>query len=101
MTEVDIWIKVFDKLEFVFIDEHCRPGLNNLLKYQGVDNIYSLYFNRKTGKVILLNWTKNPGFISKDEELKVTTNFTTSVNKQLFYEHYKSLFRDIKLESLT
>jgi hypothetical protein len=84
MSEVDIWIKVLDKLEFKFIDEFCGPGDINYIKYRHNEIEYSLYFNRKT-KV-------------------VNSLFTFSINsttKQLFYNQYIDIFRDIKLESLT
>jgi hypothetical protein len=84
MTEVDIWIKVFDKLGFKFIDEYCGPGDINQIKYS-LDKdiyIYSLYFNRKIDEV---------------SSLFVTTGGTT---KQSFYNQYIDVFREVKLENL-
>ena len=82
MTEVDIWIKVLDKLNFKFIDEYCGPGDINHIKYSSGKDIYSLYFNRKTDEV---------------NSLFVTTGGTT---KQSFYKQYIDVFREVKLGQL-
>jgi hypothetical protein len=95
MTEVDIWIKVFDKLKFKFIDEFCGPGDVNYIKYKHIGGLnhdlieYSLYFNRKTEMVDVLFGNSNSGF------------FNTKITKQSFYNQYIDVFRDIKLEYLT
>lgn len=92
MTEVDIWIKVFDKLHFKFIEEYCSQSKINFLvyrnDYRGDGNYtgdYRLYFNRETDEVLSL-------FINNS-----TGNQTT---KQLFIEENKSLFREVKLLSI-
>jgi hypothetical protein len=85
MTEIDIWIKVFDKLGFQFIDEHCGfVSKINYLSYLNDDGNYNLYFDRETGQVLSL-------FIRNSPDGNQTT-------KQLFYGEYKHIFRDIKLE---
>lgn len=90
MTEVDIWIKVFDKLHFKFIEEYCSQSKINFLvyrnDYRGDGNYtgdYRLYFNRETDEVLSL-------FINNSTENQTT--------KQLFVEENKSLFREAKLE---
>jgi len=88
MSEVDIWIKVLDKLEFKFIDEYCGLGDVNHIKYRSDKDIYSLYFNRKTEVV-------NSIFVT-DALSQTSLNF----NKQSFYNKYIDVFRDIKLESI-
>lgn len=95
MSEVDIWIKVFDKLKFRFIDEFCGPGDVNCIKYKHIGGLnhdvieYSLYFNRKTEVV-------NSIFVTDALSL-APLNF----NKQSFYNQYINVFREIKLEYLT
>lgn len=84
MTEADIWIKVFDKLGFKFIEEYCSQSKINFLVYRNDDGDYNLYFNRETDEVLSL-------FIRNSK----TENQTT---KQLFLEENKSLFREAKLE---
>lgn len=91
MTEIDIWIKVFDKLGFQFIDEHCGfVSKINYLSYLSDNGSYSLYFDRETGQVLSL-------FIRNSPDGNQTTRYTDGA-KQLFYEEYKHIFRDIKLE---
>jgi len=92
MTEVDIWIKVFDKLHFKFIEEYCSQSKINFLvyrnDYRGDGNYtgdYRLYFNRETDEVLSL-------FINNSTENQTT--------KQLFVEENKSLFREVKLLSI-
>jgi len=90
MTECDIWIKVFDKLGFKFIEEYSSQSKINFLVYRNDDGdfrkhyFYNLYFNRETDEVLSL-------FIRNSK----TENQTT---KQLFIEENKNLFRDVKLE---
>jgi hypothetical protein len=72
MTECDIWIKVFDKLGFKFIEEYSSQSKINFLVYRNDDGDYNLYFNRETDEVLS--------------------------TKQLFIEENKNLFRDVKLE---
>lgn len=87
MSEVDLWIKVFDKLGFRFMDEHCGfDSKINYLSYLSDNGSYSLYFDRETGEVISL-------FIRNSLDGSQTT-------KQLFYKQYINLFREIKLESI-
>jgi hypothetical protein len=87
MSEVDIWIKVLDKLGFEFIDEFCGPNLNYIkYKHDGIE--YSIYFNRKTELVEVLFSFSDGGFMN------------TKITKQSFYDQYIEVFRDIKLESI-
>jgi len=86
MTEVDIWIKVLDKLGFKFIEEYCSQSKINFLVYRNDDGDYNLYFNRETDEVLSL-------FIRNSK----TENQT---NKQLFVEENKILFREVKLLSI-
>ena len=93
MTEVDIWIKVLDKLGFEFI-ESCGVGDINQLEYSSDKDVetlryktsYKLYFNRKTEKV-------NSFFVSWPHSMDVIT-------KQSFYNQYIDVFREVKLENL-
>ena len=87
MTEVDIWIKVLDRLGFKFIDEYCGPGDINHIKYSSDKDIYSLYFNRKTDEVKFFH-CNHQGLAEN------------KVNKQTFYNQYKDIFRQIKLEEI-
>ncbi len=91
-TEVDIWLKVVDKLvekhDFKFIDEFCGPNGVNYLKYKRLDEEYSIYFDRKTETVEHL-FKHDNGF------------FDYKTTKQSFYNQYIDVFRDIKLEYLT
>lgn len=85
MTEVDIWLKVMDKLGFLFIEEKTKPDTDiNIIEYvwSPTNHSYHLYFNQKTGVV-------NSLFCVVGE-----------VTKQNFYDQYKNTFRQTKLEGL-
>jgi hypothetical protein len=84
MTEVDVWIKVMDKLGFFFIEEKCQPGDTNVLEYvwMPTNHTYRVYFNRKT------------------EEVNSIFCIIGGVTKQTFYNQYASTFREIKLQQL-
>jgi len=84
MTEVDIWIKVFDKLGFYLQDEVCQPGDTNFLVYIWIptNHTYRVYFNRKT------------------EQVNSVFCVIGGVTKQSFYNQYASTFREIKLQQL-
>jgi hypothetical protein len=91
MSEADIWIIVFDKLGFKFIDEYC--GSNNINKL--CDNnkglFYEVYFNIETEEV---------GSVCVYLTNKKTESINW-INKESFYKQHIDLFRDIKLEYLS
>jgi hypothetical protein len=82
MSEVDIWIKLLNRIGFDFIDEICGPGDVNYLDYSFDNKEYRLYFNRNTEKVH--SFFDNIGVM----------------NKQKFYQIYIEEFRQIKLNQL-
>lgn len=85
MTEVEIWMKLFDdKLRFQFIDERIFSG-TNCLKYMNSGIYYLIYFNRKTGEVF---------------RVTIDNGGAPSSVKELMYNRYIDIFRDIKLESI-
>ena len=95
MTEVDIWIKVLDKLGFKLIYEYCGPGDINQLEYSSDKDVetlryktsYKLYFNRKTEEV-------NSFFVSWPH------GDMGGIAKQSFYNQYIDVFREVKLGQL-
>jgi hypothetical protein len=82
MSEVDIWIKVLEKIGYKFIDEICGPDDTNYLNYLFNGVYYRLYFNRKK------------------ETVNSFFDNISSINKQKFYSDNINIFRDIKLESI-
>lgn len=87
MTEIDIWIKVIEKLGFKFIDELTLPNTNEI-KWCLDGNILTVYFNYRTGRVGGVYITTVGG------------NTTINLTKESFYGKNKDIFRDVKLESL-
>ena len=95
MTETDIWIELFKRLNFKFIDEYVAGSENNILKYTtevpdpdgqfGTSYKYvtiSIYFNRKTEKIVLI--TDNCGLF----------------NRIKFEKDFRDIIRDIILNSI-
>jgi hypothetical protein len=82
MSEVDIWIKVLEKIGYNFIDEICGPDDTNYLNYLFNGVYYRLYFNRKK------------------ETVNSFFDNISIINKQKFYSDNINIFRDIKLESI-
>jgi hypothetical protein len=85
MSEVDIWIKVMDRLGFKFIGEKSQgTGDTNLMEYvwMPTNHIYPYYlcFDRKTELVNSLFCVIG------------------GINKRTFYNEYKDIFRQVKLE---
>ena len=99
MTEVDIWIKVLNKLGFKLIDEYCGPGDINQLEYSSDKDVetlryktsYILYFNRKTEKV---------NSFSVSCPANSWPHGMDVITKQSFYNQYIDVFREVKLENL-
>lgn len=85
MTEVDIWLKVMDKLGFLFIEEKSQVNNDiNIIEYvwAPTNHNYRLYFDRKT------------------EVVNSLFCVVGGVSKQTFYNQYKDIFRQIKLEEI-
>ena len=96
MSEIDIWIKVFDKIGIKFIDEiHSRQTGINYLKYNQFDKNglhiadYSICFKYDTGEVIMLV-----------HELHYKFGKVAELNKKSFFDKYKDIFREVKLEEI-
>jgi len=92
MTETDIFICVFEEINFRIKDEVCHPS-NNIILLEGIidGKLYKakLYFKLKTEEVTHLNIES------------IENNFDTlTYNKKSFKEKYKSTFRDILLKDL-
>ena len=85
MTEVDIWIKVLESLNFSMVEEHCFQTKTNLLIYSRESTKTKLYFNRETENVTGF-WIDFSGLLT--------------MNKEKFQEDNKELFRDIILSSI-
>lgn len=85
MTEVDIWLKVMDKLGFLFIEEKSQVTNDiNIIEYvwTPTNHNYRLYFDRKT------------------EVVNSLFCVIGGVNKQIFYNRYKDIFREVKLKEI-
>lgn len=82
MSEVDIWLKVMDKLGFLFLEEKCGRGEINVIEYvhMQTNHTYQLHFNRKTEVVNSL--------------------FCVVGDKHSFYNQYIDVFREVKLNSI-
>lgn len=94
MTETDIYIKLFEKLKFQFVDEKC-VGLSNILVYNGKINDRSamakIWFCPKSEIVSLIRVEDlQMGFGDRDVQ---------SFNKQSINELYKQELREIKLNN--
>jgi hypothetical protein len=97
MTETDIWIEVFKRLNYRFIDEQqnsfSTSKNSNILRYEGIvdsrPNKIRLLFCRKT------EWV----FSVYVEDIHNNWDYIT-YNKETFKEKYKSLFRDVTIHSL-
>ncbi len=83
MSEVDIWIRVLEKIGFQFSDEICGPDDINYLNYLFDGVSYRLYFNRK-----------------KETVNSIFDNIGR-INKQKFYRDNINIFREVKLEFIT
>jgi hypothetical protein len=90
MKEVDIWIEVLSKLDWMFKDEEVGPGNINKLLYWKENEYLYVYFDLTTSKVISIHIRRT----SYDKVGKL------NINKDIFYNLNRSLFREVKLSSI-
>ena len=87
MSEFDIWVKVFEKLGYQFVDEETGQwGINKAI-YRIEGGYIHLYFNLKTLEVKYVN-IKRTSYDQVDKP---------NMTKELFYSLYHNLFREVKL----
>lgn len=91
MTETDIWIQVFKKLNYTFKDEFCNSFSNsNILIYEGL-------INSRPHKIRLLFCRKTEIVFSVLVE-DIHDSFNSIIyDKQSFKQKYKWLFRDVTI----
>lgn len=93
-TETDIWIEVFKRLNYRFIDEQRNSfSDSNILRYEGI-------VDSRPYKIRLLFCLKTEKVFSVYVE-DIHNNWDHIIyNKETFKERYKSLFRDVTIHSL-
>lgn len=88
MSEIDIWIKLFEELGFNLIDEfRYRQSDMNMLTYETSESRFkfNVYFNYTTGKVIKSTTSSGVVIIGLEN---------------IIGNEYKDKIRNIKLEEI-
>jgi len=89
MTEVDIWIKVLEKLDFSFEEEFCSIYDINKIYYKKENQRAIISFNRKSEEILYFSIKNSNG----DGDVIYTISS--------FSDIYKDYFREVKILYLT